>query len=58
MYEQIELQLDRIGMTKKDMAQKLGIPYDILLLKLSGKQDFTFDEAVQIHDLIQAKKSV
>ncbi len=43
---------------KKDIVQKLRIPYNILLLKLSGKQGFTVDEAVQIHDLIQAKKSI
>ncbi|WP_052446784.1 hypothetical protein [Candidatus Soleaferrea massiliensis] len=58
MYKQIEAQLVSIGMTKREMAQQLGIGYNTLLLKLKGDSKFTLDEALAIKKLIQSEESI
>ena len=58
MYQIIESRLIRLGITKKELAQALGISYHTLLLKLGGKSSFTLDEALEVKDLIQASESV
>lgn len=58
MYKRIESQMVLIGMSKKDMAKKLKIGYNTLLLKLKGTSKFTFDEAVAIKEILNTEDSV
>ncbi len=52
MYKQIEAGLILSGISKKELAQKLGIAYNTLLIKLKGESPFTLDEAFKIRDCL------
>ena len=58
MYQIIESRLALLGISKKELAQALGISYHTLLLKLQGKSSFTLDEALAVKELIRASESV
>ena len=58
MYQIIESRLVLLGISKKELAQALGISYHTLLLKLQGKSSFTLDEALAVKELIRASESV
>ena len=48
MYREVNVELARKGMTKKGLAQKIGMRYQTLLGKLSGKYPITYDECLEI----------
>ena len=48
MYRNLEMSIFAAGLSKRDIAQKLGIGYNTLLGKLSGKQPMKLDEAFLI----------
>lgn len=53
MYREIEFLLMSSGLSKKDLATKLGMTYNTLLLKLRGVSKFTLDEAVLMKELLK-----
>ena len=56
MYKNLETSIFAEGLSKKDIARKLGIGYNSLLGKLSGKQPMKLDEAFLIkHDYFPNK---
>lgn len=48
MYRNLEAEMVRLGITKKDMAKKLGMRYPTLTDKLRGKYPLHFEEALKI----------
>lgn len=48
-YPKLEAKIAEMGITKKSIAEKLGITQKTLSCKLSGKWDFYLKEAVKIH---------
>lgn len=58
MYKRVEAQIILSGMSKKEIAQCLGISYNTLNLKLSGKSSFSLDEAMEIKRILQAEDAV
>lgn len=58
MYKRIEAQIILSGISRKELAQALGMSYNTLNLKLNGKRDFSLAEAIQTKRLLNAKESV
>lgn len=58
MYKRIEAQIILSGVSRKELAQALGMSYNTLNLKLSGKRDFSLDEAIKVKRLLNAKEPV
>lgn len=58
MFRRIEAQLAYIGITKKELAQDVGIGYNTLLQKLSGASPFSLDEALKIKEAIKSNESI
>lgn len=54
----IEAELVRQGITKKQLAQAIGIGYNTLLMKLRGDTAFTLDEAFAIKRHIKSEQSI
>ncbi len=52
MYPQVDIELVKSKMTRKDLAAKTGISYNTLLLKLAGKSIITLGEAFAIRDAL------
>ena len=50
MFPNLNAEIARANLTKKDFAKKIGIPYDTLKYKLSGKSDFKRNEMFLIRD--------
>lgn len=48
MFNQIEIEMARDRISKKDLSQKAGIKYDTLLYKLKGSAEFTRPEMLKI----------
>ena len=48
MYENLELLIFKNKISKYEIANKLGVTYNTLLAKMSGKQPFKLDEAFLI----------
>ena len=48
MYRNLEMSIFAAGLSKREIAKKLGIGYNTLLGKLSGKQPMKLDEAFLI----------
>ena len=48
MYRNLEAEMTRKGITKKDLAAQLKIPYTTLLDKFNGESRFWLDEALRI----------
>lgn len=44
--------------SKRDIADRLGITYNTLLLKLSGKATFTLDEAMLLKEILKSDLSI
>lgn len=53
MYPNVEAELARARMTKKKLSEKLGITPSTLSLKLLGKSDLSFQEAIEIKKLLK-----
>lgn len=58
MYENLELLIFQNKISKYEMADRLGITYNTLLGKLSGKQPLKLDEAFKIQKQYFPDKSV
>ena len=52
MYPNLKAELARVGMTMKDLAKAINMPYSTLVDKASGRSEFTFQEAVDIRKAI------
>jgi len=46
------------GISKRKLANKLGISYNLFLQKLNGEMDFSLNEALLIKKMILSKKSI
>lgn len=58
MYPNLEAELARARMTKKKLSEKLGVTPSTLSLKLSGKSDLSFQEAVKIKTILNIDISI
>lgn len=58
MYKRIEAELILLGISKKVLANKLGLGYNTLLAKLRGERDFTLKEAWLIKQILKSKESI
>lgn len=58
MFRNIETEIFMKQISKRDIADRLGITYNTLLLKLSGKATFTLDEAMLLKDILQSNLSI
>ena len=58
MYKNLELEIFSSGLSKKEIAEKLGITYPTFLLKLNGKNYFTLDEAKHLKDILKCDKPI
>lgn len=53
MYPNVEAEIARKRTTKTELARQMGITLGTLSLKLSGKSDITFPEAMKIKNLLK-----
>lgn len=51
MFENLELLLFKNKLTKHDLADLIGMKYNTLLTKMSGKQQFKLDELLLIKNV-------
>lgn len=58
MYKRIEAQMVLLGITKKELACKLGLSYNTLLAKLRGERDFTLNEAWKVKELLNLREPI
>ena len=54
MYPNLNAELARIGMTKKELAAQMKKRYATILDKLNGKYPITYEECKQIKSCIQS----
>lgn len=54
MFRNIELEIFKSGLSKKEIAAELGMTYNTFLLKLSGKAYFTLDEAMKLKVILKS----
>jgi DNA-binding XRE family transcriptional regulator len=50
MFPNLDAEMARMGVTKKDLSQLLGVRYATLIDKTNGKSRFTLDEALEIRN--------
>jgi DNA-binding XRE family transcriptional regulator len=50
MYRNLEAEMIREGVTRKDLAEALGVRYATVIDKLKGRYSFTLDEAFIIRN--------
>ncbi|MCR2045524.1 helix-turn-helix transcriptional regulator [Anaerosalibacter massiliensis] len=48
MYKNLEAEMVRRGITRKDLAKSLDVRYATIIDKLKGRYSFTLDEAFKI----------
>ena len=53
MFKKIEELIYQKHLTKKEVAQKMGMKYNTFLLKLKGEYPFTFDEALLLKKVLE-----
>lgn len=58
MYKNLEAELARRGLTRRELAQKLGITLGTMSLKLNGKANLTLPEAKKIKNCLECDKSI
>ena len=58
MYRVLESKIAYKGISKRQMAEDIGMNYNTLLAKMSGKSKFTLDEAVGIKNYLQEETSI
>lgn len=58
MFRNIELEIFKSGLSKKEIAAKLDMTYNTFLLKLSGKAYFTLDEAMKLKAVLKSDLSI
>lgn len=50
MYANLKMLMALKGITNEDLAQLLGVHRNTIANKLDGESEFSFDQAVRIHD--------
>lgn len=50
MYRNLEAEMAREGITRKDLAETLGVRYATIIDKMKGRYSFTLDEAFIIRN--------
>lgn len=50
MYKNLEAEMARKGITKKDLSETLNLRYATILDKMNGNSRFFYDEAVRIKE--------
>lgn len=50
MYNNLEAEIVRKRIKKQDIAKEIGRTYNTLNLKIAGKYQFTYDEALTIQE--------
>ena len=58
MFENIEMIIFKKRLSKKELAESLGMTYNTFLLKLNGKATFTLDEAMKLKDILGSPLSI
>lgn len=58
MYRELEAKIAYKGISKKMLADDIGMNYNTLLSKMSGKSKFTLDEAVRIKAYLKEDISI
>lgn len=58
MFENIEMIIFKKRLSKKEIAESLGMTYNTFLLKLNGKATFTLDEAMKLKDILGSPLSI
>ena len=58
MYRVLESKIAYKGISKRQMAEDIGMNYNTLLAIMSGKSKFTLDEAVGIKNYLQEDTSI
>lgn len=58
MYRRFEAELTFAGMTKKELAEKVEMKYDTLVLKLAGKSPLNFADAIKLKEAINTNVSL
>lgn len=53
MYKRIEKQIVLAGISKRELAIKIGMCYNTLNIKLSGKGSFSLDDAIKIKEVLE-----
>lgn len=54
MYPNLSAELVRHRKTQNDIANLLGISVSTMSYKMTGKSNFTLDEAMKIHEFLNA----
>jgi len=50
MFRNLEAEMVRKGVSKKEMAALIGVSYNTMRNKINGKQKFFYDEACKIRE--------
>lgn len=58
MFNNLNAELSRRGMTQKELASKIGINPSTLSKKMNGIQDFTLPEAKRIKQILSVDISI
>lgn len=58
MYKRIESQLVLNGISKKELAEQVGIAYNTLLAKMRGEREFTLKEAREIKQILHSEEPI
>lgn len=58
MFPNLDAELARLKMTRRELAIKIGITPTTLSLKLNGKADISLSECLHIKEVIGSDKSV
>lgn len=58
MYKKIEAEIILLSLSKKEVANKLGIAYNTLLAKLRGESSFTLDEAFALKKVLNSNMDI
>lgn len=58
MFENIEMIIFKKRLSKKEIAESLGMTYNTFLLKLNGKATFTLDEAMKLKEILNSSLSI
>lgn len=52
MYPNLNAEMARLGITRKELAQKINMAEATLSFKMNGKTKFTFDEILKIKEML------
>lgn len=58
MYRELLGEMVKKGLTKKRLAEKLGVTEKTLFNKLNGKTDFTWNEVKKIRNIVSPTSSL